>query len=178
MDSGIASKIGNIGSETGLRQLINFAVNTLSLKFLQHLQVTSNRQLACWVWSPGKLSFMLSWKHSFVNPSVSKGVVVKAIGINEVEKVDLRVTRVRDQGPWCQRRRQRGASRVGKRATLRNLGDQRVSKCCLCFLMLCFLLAAHFLFGSGKYENSLSLRSTQWQTVTERVPELGKGNLA
>lgn len=47
MESGIASKIGNIGSETGLRELINFALNTLSLKFLQHLQVMLNRQLAC-----------------------------------------------------------------------------------------------------------------------------------
>lgn len=47
MERGIASKIGNIGSETGLRELINFALNTLSLKFLQHLQVMLNRQLAC-----------------------------------------------------------------------------------------------------------------------------------
>lgn len=47
VESGIASKIGNIGSETGLRELINFALNTLSLKFLQHLQVMLNRQLAC-----------------------------------------------------------------------------------------------------------------------------------
>lgn len=47
MDSGVASKIGNIGSETGLRELTNFALNTLNLNFLRHLQVTSNRQLAC-----------------------------------------------------------------------------------------------------------------------------------
>ena len=46
MDRGVAGKIGNIGSETGLRELIHFALNTLGLKFLRHLQVTSNRQLA------------------------------------------------------------------------------------------------------------------------------------
>ena len=41
-----ASKIGNIGSETGLGELIHFTLNTLRLKFLWCLQVMSNRQLA------------------------------------------------------------------------------------------------------------------------------------
>ena len=105
-------------------------------------------------------------------------VVVEAVGMNEIEKVCLWVAIVGDQGQgagWAEAKargeKTERSLQSGKESNITEPGRLESFQMLFVFLMLCLLLAAHFLSGSGEYENELSFRTTQWQTVREGVPE-------